>query len=98
MDAVSRSQRTIDVLELVLADAHYGLPLDRIVEVVPRVTITRLPELALPVLGFIVHRGTAVVAVDMRHRLGIRHGGPRSRITSSSPGPAHVRTRRAPVR
>lgn len=70
MDAVSRSQRTIDVLELVLADAHYGLPLDRIVEVVPRVTITRLPELALPVLGFVVHRGTAVVAVDMRHRLG----------------------------
>lgn len=63
-------QRTLDVLELVVADAHYGLPLDRVVEVVPRVAITRLPELALPVLGFLVHRGAPVVTVDMRHRLG----------------------------
>jgi purine-binding chemotaxis protein CheW len=70
MDATSRPQRTLDVLELVLAGAHYGLPLDRVVEVVPRVTITRLPELAPPVLGFLVHRGAAVAAVDMRHRLG----------------------------
>jgi len=70
MDATSRPQRTLDVLELVIADAHYGLPLDRVVEVVPRVRITRLPELAPPVLGFLVYRGTAMAAVDMRHRLG----------------------------
>jgi purine-binding chemotaxis protein CheW len=70
MDATVRPQRTLDVLELLLADAHYGLPLDRVVEVVPRVAITRLPELPLPVLGFLVHRGAAVAAVDMRHRLG----------------------------
>lgn len=67
---MSRPQRTLDVLELVIADAHYALPLDRVVEVVPRVAITRLPELILPVLGFLVHRGTPVAAVDMRHRLG----------------------------
>jgi purine-binding chemotaxis protein CheW len=70
MDATSRPQRTLDVLELMLADVHYGLPLDRVVEVVPRVAITRLPELALPVLGFLAYRGTPVAAVDMRHRLG----------------------------
>src|SRR5687768_16367660 len=70
MDATSGPQRTLDVLELVLAGAHDGLPLDRVVEVVPRVTITRLPELAPPVLAFLVHRGAAVAAVDMRHRLG----------------------------
>lgn len=67
---MARPPRTLEVLEFVLADAHYGLPLDRVVEVVPRVAITRLPELVLPVLGFLVHRGAAVAAVDMRHRLG----------------------------
>lgn len=60
----------IDVLELMLADTHYALPLDRVIEVVPRVEITRIPDLAPPVQGFFVYRGEPLAAVDMRHRLG----------------------------
>jgi purine-binding chemotaxis protein CheW len=82
----------IDVLELLIADVRYGLPLARLVEVVPRVAITRLPELAPPVLGFLVYRGAAVVAVDMRHRLGYP-----ARAPSLADHFAIVRARTRPV-
>lgn len=60
----------IDVLELMLADTHHALPLGRVVEVVSRVDITRIPDLAAPLLGFFVYRGEPLPAVDLRHRLG----------------------------
>lgn len=62
--------RVIQVLALSLAQVTYGLPLSRVAEVSLRVHVHVVPEIAPPLLGFVLYRGTPVPAIDMRRRLG----------------------------
>lgn len=58
------------LVECTIDDARYGLPLERVVEVAPRVAIARLPGAPSPVVGIVRHRGDMAVAIDLRTRLG----------------------------
>lgn len=60
----------LDVLEFLLDGVRYGLPSERVVEVVPRVILTPLPATAVYVLGVFRHRGEVAVAIELRRRLG----------------------------
>lgn len=60
----------IQVLALSLAQVTYGLPLSRVAEASLRVHVHVVPEIAPPLLGFVLYRGTPVPAIDMRRRLG----------------------------
>jgi chemotaxis signal transduction protein len=45
------------------------VPLERVVEVLPRVEITRLHGVEPPVAGYVRHRGRVVPVLDLRARL-----------------------------
>lgn len=53
-----------------LGQETYALPVEPIVQIVPMVTITPLPEIGDPVAGVINVRGQAVPVVDMRWHIG----------------------------
>ena len=59
-----------DVLEFVLDGARYGVHLDRVVEVAPRVRVMPSPGAPAHVLGAFAHRGEVALAVDVRRRFG----------------------------
>jgi purine-binding chemotaxis protein CheW len=54
-----------------LGQETYALPLEPVVQIVPMVTITSLPEIDDPVAGVINVRGQAVPVVDMRWHIGL---------------------------
>lgn len=58
------------VLRFTLGDARYGVAIDRVVEVAPRVLITPLPGVPDFVEGIFSYRRRACVAVSLRRRLG----------------------------
>ncbi len=60
----------MQVLEFQLADARYAVPVERVIEVVPRIWVTPLPGAAEVVVGVFNYRGSVTVAVDLRPRLG----------------------------
>jgi purine-binding chemotaxis protein CheW len=62
--------RAMQVLEFQLAEARYAVPVERVIEVVPRVWVTPLPGAAPVVAGVFNYRGSVTVAVDLRPRLG----------------------------
>jgi purine-binding chemotaxis protein CheW len=59
-----------EVLEFCLDGSRYGVRLDRVVEVAPRVRVTPLPGTPGHVVGAFVYRGEVALAVDVRARLG----------------------------
>lgn len=59
-----------DVLEFVLDGARYGVHLDRVVEVAPRVRVTPLPGSPPHVVGAFAYRGELALAVEVRRRFG----------------------------
>ena len=60
----------LDLVCFALDDTRYAVPSNRCIEVVARVLLTPLPEVAPPVLGLFSYRGVPMVAVDLRTRLG----------------------------
>lgn len=58
------------LLEFEIDAARYGVPVERVVEVVPRVWLTPLPGAADIVVGVFNYRGVVIVAVDLRSCLG----------------------------
>ena len=58
------------VLRFTLGDARYGVAIDRVVEVAPRVLMTPLPGVPDFVEGLFSYRQRACVAVSLRRRLG----------------------------
>ncbi|MDO9019059.1 MAG: chemotaxis protein CheW [Deltaproteobacteria bacterium] len=58
------------LLEFEIDAARYGVPVERVVEVVPRVWLKPLPGAANIVVGLFNFRGAVIVAVDPRSRLG----------------------------
>lgn len=57
-------------LEFEIEDTRYAVPLARVVEVVPRVWLTPLPDVPAVIAGVFNYRGAVTVAVDLRARLG----------------------------
>ncbi len=60
----------VHILRFTLGDARYGVAIDRVVEVAPRVVITPLPDVPDFVEGLFSYRRRACVAVSLRRRLG----------------------------
>ena len=58
------------VLRFTLEETRYAVPIDRIVEVVPRVLVTRLHGAPAFVEGVFSFRQSACIAVSLRQRLG----------------------------
>jgi purine-binding chemotaxis protein CheW len=61
---------TLPLLEFELAGGRYGLPLDAVIEVAPRVRVTALPGAPPAVVGVVRYRGQVVVAIELRTRFG----------------------------
>lgn len=60
----------VHALAFTLDGARYAVPIERVVEVLPRVRVTPLPGAPSHVAGVIVHRGAVRAVVDLRARLG----------------------------
>lgn len=60
----------LQVLEFAIDHTRYAVPVPRVVEVVPRVRLTPLPEMSPVIAGIFNYRGAVTVAVDLRARLG----------------------------
>jgi chemotaxis signal transduction protein len=57
-------------VEVIVGGARYGLPIEDVLEVLPRVWTTPLVGVVRDVDGVFLHRGTPTVAVDARPRFG----------------------------
>jgi purine-binding chemotaxis protein CheW len=57
------------ILEFAIEGSRYGVRLERVIEVAPRVHLTPLPGTAPHVAGAFVYRGEIALAVDVRPRL-----------------------------
>lgn len=62
--------RDVDTLEFSIDGANYVVPLIRVLEILPRVWLTPLPEAPAHVRGAFSYRGEIALAVDIRRRLG----------------------------
>jgi purine-binding chemotaxis protein CheW len=60
-----------DLVVLDLARQHYALPVRQIREVLPRAALTMLPGAPASVLGILSLRGSLLLVVDLRQRLGL---------------------------
>ena len=69
----------MEILQFAIDQTQYAVPLSRVLEVVPRVWLTPLPEAPAHVAGVFAYRGTIAVALDIRARLG--HAPQPPRIT-----------------
>lgn len=58
------------VLEFHLGESRYAVPVERVIEVLPRLWLTPLPGAGDVVEGAFNHRGTVLVVVDLRARFG----------------------------
>lgn len=63
--------RTSQLVTFSLADRLCGIPVDRVQEVLPSRTRTRVPLAPDDVAGLVNLRGQVVLAVDLRRRLGL---------------------------
>lgn len=60
-----------DLLVFELAQQRYALPVARVREVLPRVSLTSIPEAPATVAGVLRLRGALLPVVDLRRRLGL---------------------------
>jgi chemotaxis signal transduction protein len=58
----------VNVIVFVVDDTRYAVELGRLLEVLPRVHVSRLAGAAAFVEGMFVHRGEACVAISLRRR------------------------------
>ena len=71
---VNDSVETVEqqsVMTFLLNDQRYALPIERIVQIMPMVTLTPLPQITKVVEGVINVRGMIVPIVNMRRHLGM---------------------------
>lgn len=76
-DPAQHGARRVEALTFTLGEGRYAVPLDRVVEVLPRVWITPLAGAPPVVAGVINHRGEARVVVDLRARFSLPPRAPR---------------------
>lgn len=60
----------MEVLQFAIDETQYAVPLSRVLEVVPRVWLTPLPEAPPHVAGIFAYRGQIAIVLDIRARLG----------------------------
>jgi purine-binding chemotaxis protein CheW len=82
-EAQAEEQSHLELLTFVIANEHYAVDIERIVEIVTPRAVTRIPNADASVVGIISLRGTIVTLVDVRRKL--RHPpagepGPDTRI------------------
>ena len=81
--AVQSSTEFLELLLFRIAGEQYALPIEKIIEIIPPRTATRVPNADDTVLGIISLRGTIVSILDIRRKLGhppLTSTGPDSRI------------------
>ena len=61
----------MELVEFELAQGHYALPMDRVVELAPMVRSRDLPGAPATVRGLVNHRGTPVALVSLRRVFGV---------------------------
>lgn len=59
-----------DAVSCLVNDQRYLLPLVKVVEVAPMVSITKLAGLNAPVVGYVQFRGKPIAVIDLALRLG----------------------------
>lgn len=67
----------MEILEFSIDETRYAVPLSRVLEVLPRVWLTSLPEAPPHVAGVFAYRGQLALVVDIRQRLGHAPRAPR---------------------
>ncbi len=66
------STRQRNLLTFRLGQHTCALPIEPIVQIIPMVTITPIPQLNSSLKGIINVRGTTVPVINLRHHLGLR--------------------------
>jgi purine-binding chemotaxis protein CheW len=70
-EAAAEGQQ-LELLTFVIANEHYAVDIEKIVEIVTPRSVTRIPNADATVVGILSLRGTIVTLVDVRRKL--RHG------------------------
>ena len=70
-----------DILVFRLASQRYGLPVQRVIEVVHMVAVTALPDLPAGMVGVINYRGDVIPLLDLRQALEV----PAAKVRLSTP-------------
>jgi purine-binding chemotaxis protein CheW len=68
-DEAKATTQTLELLTFVIANEHYAVDIERIVEIVTPRAVTRIPNADFSVVGIISLRGTIVTLVDVRRKL-----------------------------
>ena len=68
-DEVKATTQNLELLTFVIANEHYAVDIERIVEIVTPRSVTRIPNADFSVVGIISLRGTIVTLVDVRRKL-----------------------------
>jgi purine-binding chemotaxis protein CheW len=68
-DETKATTQTLELLTFVIANEHYAVDIERIVEIVTPRAVTRIPNADFSVVGIISLRGTIVTLVDVRRKL-----------------------------
>ena len=63
------AQQQLELLTFVIANEHYAVDIERIVEIVTPRAVTRIPNADPSIVGIISLRGTIVTLVDVRRKL-----------------------------
>lgn len=69
-ESIHTGGELLELLTFRIADEQYAVDIERIVEIVPPRSLTRIPNAGSSILGIISLRGTIVTLVDVRRRLG----------------------------
>ena len=67
----------VDAVSCLVSDQHYLLPLVKVVEIAPMVSITPIAGLNAPVIGYVQFRGKPIAVIDLAMRLGFPHASER---------------------
>lgn len=68
-DEAKATTQNLELLTFVIANEHYAVDIERIVEIVTPRAVTRIPNADFSVVGIISLRGTIVTLVDVRRKL-----------------------------
>ena len=68
-DEAKATTQNLELLTFVIANEHYAVDIERIVEIVTPRSVTRIPNADFSVVGIISLRGTIVTLVDVRRKL-----------------------------
>lgn len=82
------SRENLQIVAFTLAERDFALPLAEVVEILPMVALTAVPESSPRLSGLINLRGQTLPVIDLRKRLGLpaRDVDPSAAIIIANPG------------